>query len=149
MERSALLPILGAAGALALVVGFYTLVQRNASRLAEIKPALTEEQKTYLPDIVVSDARVSAARNLVGDRVVYLDARVTNRGRRTVGRLDLELEFHDVLSQVVLRETAHPVTARSVPLKPGETRAFQLAFEHLPADWNQIPPTINSCYLSF
>src|SRR3989442_8234005 len=149
MERSALLPILGAAGALALVVGLYTLVQRNASRLAEIKPALTEEQKTYLPNIVVSDARVSAARNLVGDRVIYLDAQVTNRGRTTVGRLDLELEFHDVLGQVVLRETAHPVRARSAPLKPGETRAFQLAFEHLPADWNQISPPITASYVSF
>jgi hypothetical protein len=78
-----------------------------------------------------------------------LDARVTNKGTRAVRRLDLDLTFVDTLSQVVLREQAHPVTRRTLPLKPGESRAFRVTFEHMPVDWNQAAPTIAPVYLQF
>ena len=42
--------------------------------------------------------------------MTYLDAQVTNKGTKTVRRLDVDLTFVDMLNQVVLRETAHPVT---------------------------------------
>jgi hypothetical protein len=41
------------------------------------------------------------------------------------------------------------VSARTPPLKPGETRAFRVTFEHIPADWNQAAPTITPVYLEF
>jgi hypothetical protein len=69
-----------------------------------------------------------------------LNAKVTNKGDRAVQRVDLQLEFHDVLDQVVLRDTVHPIRAGTSILNPGETRAFVVAFEHLPAEWNQAPP---------
>ena len=112
-------------------------------------PALTAEAKAYFPEIEVTDARMSAARNFLGDTVAYLDARVTNKGTKVVRRLDLELEFVDTLNQVVLRDAAHPISARTPPLKPGETRAFRVTFEHLPIDWNQAPPAITPRYVGF
>jgi hypothetical protein len=109
----------------------------------------TEEEKAYFPQLEFTDVHMSAAENFLGATVTYLDARVTNKGTKTVRRLDLDLTFVDTLSQVVLRERARPVTHRTLPLKPGESRAFRVTFEHMPADWNQAAPTMTPVYLQF
>ena len=109
----------------------------------------TEEQKAYFPQLEFTDLRMSAAQNFLGDNVTYLDARVRNAGTKTVRRLDLDLTFVDMLSQVILRERARPVSERTLPLKPGESRAFRVTFEHIPVDWNQAAPTMTPVYLEF
>jgi hypothetical protein len=113
------------------------------------RPALSVEQKAYLPSLVFADLRMSAADNFLGDTVTYLDGSVTNKGAKPVRRLDVELNFVDVLNQVVLRETAHPLADRATPLQPGETHAFRVAFDHMPVDWNQSPPTVKAVYVEF
>ena len=109
----------------------------------------TVEQKAYFPQLEFTDLRMSAAENFLGASVTYLDAQVTNKGTKTVRRLDLDLTFVDTLNQVVLRERAHPVTQRTPALKPGESRAFRVTFEHMPVDWNQAAPTMTPVYLQF
>jgi len=109
----------------------------------------TDEQQTYFHQLEFTDAHMSAAENFLGASVTYLDARVTNKGTKTVQRLDLDLTFVDTLNQVVLRERAQPVTPRTPPLKPGEVRAFRVTFEHMPVDWNQAVPTMAPVYLQF
>jgi hypothetical protein len=109
----------------------------------------TEEQKAYFRQLEFTDVHMSAAENFLGASLIYLDARVTNKGTKTVRRLDLDLTFVDTLNQVVLRERAYPVTRRRPPLKPGESRAFRVIFEHMPADWNQAAPTMTPVYLQF
>jgi hypothetical protein len=109
----------------------------------------TEEQKAYFRQLEFTDLHMSAAQNFLGDSVTYLDARVKNAGTKTVRRLDLDLTFVDMLSQVILRERAHPVSERAPPLKPGESRAFRVTFEHIPADWNQAAPTMTPVYVQF
>ena len=138
-----ILAILGMSVAI-LVVG-----TRGKSGRLPPPPVLTPEAKAYLAEIEVSGARMSAAKNFLGGTVVYLDAQVTNRGPKTVRRLDLQLEFVDTLGQVVLRDVIHPVSARTAPLAPSETRALHVAFDHMPIDWNQAPPTITPRYVSF
>ena len=109
----------------------------------------TEEQKAYFRQLEFTDLHMSVAQNFLGDNVTYLDARVRNGGTKTVRRLDLGLTFVDMLSQVVLRERVYPVSERTRPLNPGESRAFRVTFEHMPADWNQAAPTITPVYLQF
>jgi hypothetical protein len=109
----------------------------------------TEEEKAYVTQLEVTDVRMSAAENFLGASVTYLDARVTNKGTKTVRRLGFDLTFVDTLNQVVLRERARPVTQRTPPLKPGESRAFRVTFEHMPADWNQAAPSIVPAYVQF
>ena len=109
----------------------------------------TEEQKAYFTQLEFTDLHMSVAQNFLGDNVTYLDARVRNAGTKTVRRLDLDLTFVDTLSQVILRERAHPLSARAPPLKPGESRAFRVTFEHIPVDWNQAAPTMTPVYLEF
>lgn len=147
MDRSTRLLILLAAAALVVIA--VALIKRNGSQPSQARPALNTEEKAYLPQIVVTEARMSAAQNFLGGRVIYLDAQVTNKGTRLVRQLKLQLEFRDTLEQVILRETVRPVTLRTPPLKPGETRPLHLTFEQMPADWNQAPPSITPMYLNF
>lgn len=141
------------AGVLAAGVAAYIFFAHSAPSPQSLpegqRTSLTEEHKAYLPALELTDVRMSAAENFLGTSVTYLDARVTNKGTRLVRHLDLQLEFVDMLHQVVLRETAHPITDRTSPLKPGETRAFQVTFEHMPMDWNQAPPRITPMFVQF
>ena len=131
----------------ALVLVWHSHVAAELSANGSIIP--TEEQKAYFTQIEITDAHMSAAENFLGASMTYLDARVTNKGTKTLRRLDLELTFVDMLNQVVLRERARPVTRRSPPLKPGESRAFRVTFEHMPVDWNQAAPTMTPVYVQF
>ena len=138
---------------LAAVVAVFVLEQHHAvsgpASGGAGRPALSAEQKAYLPSLVLSDLRMSAAANFLGDTVTYLDGSITNQGAKSVRRVDVELNFVDTLNQVVLRETAHPLANRATPLQPGETQPFRVAFEHMPVDWNQAPPTVKAVYVEF
>ena len=139
--------------ALAVLVGIFVLHQHNAvSRRAtagERPPALSAEQQAYLPLLVLSDLRMSAATNYLGDTVTYLDGSVANQGTKPVRRIEVELNFVDPFRQVVLRENARPLADRSKPLGPGESCAFRVSFEHMPADWNQAPPNVRPVFVEF
>ena len=148
-ERSSSVYILSAAAALAVVVTVVVLLTRGGSQHPPSRPIQSEERKAALAQIVITDASMSAAENFLGHTVTYLDAKVTNKGTKAVRELGLELTFVDTLNQVVLRETARPVSQQTLPLKPGETRAFQVSFEHMPMDWNQAPPTIKPTSVQF
>ena len=150
-ERTVSIPVLVVLAALALgvVIAVFVVVRRAISPPASPRLVLSEEEKAYLRHIVVTDPRMSAAENFLGDTITYLDARVSNQGTRPVRRIDLQLEFVDTLNQVVLRETAQPITPRAAPLKPGETRSFRVTFEHMPLDWNQAPPAITPSLVNF
>ncbi len=111
--------------------------------------ALSDEQKSYLAQLEISDPHLSAEQNFLGDTVTYLDLTVTNKGAKAVKRFDLRVEFLDVLSQVVLRETTRALTERVPPLKPGEARRLRVIFEHLPAEWNQSPPRMQVIFVQF
>ena len=131
-----------------LVLQQHRAVSRAGSAEAG-RPAPSAEQKAYLASLVFADLRMSAAVNFLGGTVTYMDGSVTNKGAKLVRRLEVELNFVDTLNQVVLRETAHPLGDRATPLQPGETHAFRVTFDHMPADWNQTPPTVKPVYLEF
>jgi heme A synthase len=134
---------------LGIMLGAAVWMLHTRSTRSQTRSALTADERAYLQRIVISDAKVSAATNFLGDMVTYLDAKVTNAGTRSVRQLDLRLEFSDMLNQVVLRDTVHPITPPMPSLNPGETRAFRATFERMPAEWNQAPPTITAVGLHF
>jgi len=131
------------------VVVFFWHSHGRARLAGDASTIPTEEQRAYFPKLEFTDVHMSAAENFLGASVTYLDARVENKGMRTVLRLDVDLTFVDTLKQVVLRERVHPVTRRTPPLKPGESRAFRVTFEHMPVDWNQAAPTMTPVYVRF
>jgi hypothetical protein len=140
-ERPTTVYILIAAAAIVAVVGVLIFVTRPRSKTPSA-PVLDAEQRVYLSQIVISDARMSAAENFLGHTVIYLDGQMTNQGSRTVRQIEIQMEFVDMLNQVVLRDNGFPLKPPMAPLKPGETRSFQVTFDRMPAEWNQAAPTI-------
>jgi len=135
--------------ALTAAVVFFWHSHGAAQLTADASLIPTEEQKAYFSQLEFTDVHMSAAENFLGASVTYMDARVTNGGTKSVRRLDVELTFVDMLNQVVLRERARPLSPRMPPLPAGESKAFRVTFEHMPADWNQGAPTITPVYLEF
>jgi hypothetical protein len=134
---------------LGIILGAAIWLAHTRSTRSRPRVALTTEERAYLEHIVVADAKVSAATNFLGDTVTYVDARITNSGTKPIRQLDLQLEFLDMLNQVVLRETTHPLTLSMPSLAPGETRPFRITFERMPTEWNQAPPTVTPVALHF
>jgi hypothetical protein len=114
-----------------------------------VRPPLSAEARSYLAQIAVSDARMSAAETPFGTTETYLDAQVVNRGSRAVRQLDLRLDFEDTMSQVVLRQVSRPVTEDTAPLRAGQVRNLHITFDHMPAEWNQAPPVFTPVYVEF
>jgi hypothetical protein len=142
--------LVGAVMLVLTAVGVLVWRSHGSAQLASSPGVLpTEEQKAYFPLLEFSDAHMSAAENFLGATVTYLDAKVTNKGSKTLNRLDVDLTFVDTLNQVVLRERTHPVTPRMAPLPAGESRAFHVTFEHMPVDWNQAVPAMMPVYVQF
>ena len=141
--------VLIAGAGLVIVVVAVLLYWLGISRRSGSPSALAEEQRAYLQQIVVFGPRMSAADNFLGHTVTYLDAQITNKGTRVVSQVQLEMEFVDMLGQVVLRETNRPVNPQAPALKPGETRTFQVSFEYMPLEWNQAPPSIRVKLVTF
>jgi hypothetical protein len=141
MNRSIAVWIVSAALFIAALGTIITFLYRSADTSGKPSPP-TAEEKAYIPKIQVADAKMSVARNYLGDSIYILDANVTNGGSRTVQNVELQLEYVDTLGQVVLRDYAHAVTSRELPLRPGKTRTFQVSYDHMPADWNQAPPKV-------
>jgi hypothetical protein len=148
MNRSVAVWILVALGAMTALMAGWTLLRPRVAPSGAPSP-ITAEEKAYLSKISVSEARMSAAQNFLGDTVTYLNGKIANQGSRPVRDVELQLEYVDMIGQVVLRDSAHAVSSRLPPLQPGETRAFQVSYDHMPADWNQAPPKIVVTRVSF
>jgi hypothetical protein len=148
MNRSVAVYILISLGTLAALVGGWVLLRPQVEP-SGTPAALSADEKAYLSKISVTDARMSAAQNFLGDTITFLDAKVTNQGSRTVRDVELKLEYVDMFGQVVLRNFTHAISARALPLPPGKTRDFQVSYDHMPADWNQAPPKITVTRVAF
>ena len=148
-KRSRSTYILIAAAATVIIVAIVVVATRPRPRSPQADAALTPEQRDYLPNITVTDAKMSAAENFLGQTVIYMDAQVTNQGARAVKQVELQMEFTDVLGQVILRDRARALSPNPPSLKPGETRAFQLFFDRMPAEWNQAPPRVTTTSVQF
>jgi hypothetical protein len=108
----------------------------------------------YAGNLELSGIKMSQAENLLGGRSIYIEGNIKNTGDKTVTGASGEVTFHNSLNEVVQRENhvvrvvlarepAVDVAALSMsPLKPGESKEFQLIFEHVSADWNGQYPEL-------
>jgi hypothetical protein len=112
---------------------------------ANVKMSPAEEQ--YLKKVQVGDVALSRAENFLRQEVTIINGEVFNAGSESVSALRLTMEFNDDMNQVVLRETRPALGTPDVALAPGEHRAFEISFEHVPASWNMQQPAIRPTYL--
>jgi Protein of unknown function (DUF2393)/Protein of unknown function (DUF3426) len=147
--RSPLLMIFAISLAIAAVLAVVAwLMHARLSRPA-VRPPLSAEAQAYLKQIAVTDVHMSAAETGLGSSVTYLDARITNNGTHVLREVDVDLVFVDMVNQVVLKRTVHPMTTTAPPLQPGSSRPFRVTFDYMPAAWNQSPPVVAVTYVSF
>ncbi len=120
----------------------------RATAGANIKLNMTPVEREYAGKLLVKDIALSRAENFLHQEVTILNGTVVNGGTETVIALDVIVEFSDQMDQVALRETRAILGAPAVPLAPGQQRAFELSFDHVPASWNMQQPSLRVANLS-
>jgi len=103
-------------------------------------PPPSQEDMAYAGQLQLRDLHLSAEKNFLGQQVVYLDGKITNRGNKTVRQLKVRLFFRDYYSQVILQEDQPVLGETAAPLGPGQTSDFQLRFDSIPDSWSQQIP---------
>lgn len=115
-------------------------------------PPLTEEAREYVRNgyLALSEVEMKAAENYMMTTVVEITGKITNKGPRSIGVVELNCVFYDPYGQVVMRERV-PIVRRvkGRPFQPGETRPFRLAFDNIPAGWNQVLPQLVIAHIDF
>ena len=141
-----------AAGALALVILLFFYLfssgpQRSSGEAGRLPFAAAEQ--AYAPRITLGYFSMCRAENFVHQEVTMLSGEVVNAGDRALLQIEVTVEFHDALNQVVLRETRRVLGAGTGTLGPGQQRTFVLSFERLPAIWDGRTPTVRVTGLKF
>jgi Protein of unknown function (DUF2393) len=146
-RESNLRPILIGVVIVVVVVGVIALFSRGPSK----GPAAPHP---YASNLKLTDLKMSQAQNFVGASVTYIDGTVTNTSDKTVTHATVHVEFKNSLNQIAqvedlplrVLQTGGPypdaVDLNSVPLGPGQSKAFRLTFEHVTTDWNQAYPEL-------
>ena len=99
-------------------------------------------EQSYAAQIRFSGLKLSQATNLAHQQFTYVAGNVANSGERSVRGIEVTVEFHDLVQQVILRDAQPVFPAGAAPLAPGQEREFQLTFERVPSGWNQQPPSL-------
>jgi hypothetical protein len=135
----------GAGVVILLVVVAILLSRGSAEKTASGQPAplpFGAAEQAYAAQIRFSNLQLSQATNMLNQEFTYVVGTVANTGNRSVKAIEIAVEFHDLINQLVLRETARVFAPGAPPLAAGREREFQLTFEHVPAAWNHQPPSI-------
>ena len=131
---------------LPLVGGLIWYANKRAAEPPAPPSVVTAEAKAYVKNLKLSGVDMKATENFAGAAVVEVIGNITNQGDRTLTRVDLSCVFYDVSGLVVLRERV-PIVKTT--MKPGETKAFRLAFEGVSQNWNQTLPQMVIAQIDF
>ncbi|MGI9070650.1 MAG: hypothetical protein ACR2JB_04805 [Bryobacteraceae bacterium] len=82
-------------------------------------------------------------------QVIEIEGKITNNGPRPVQFVEVYCLFRAVDGHEMYRERAPLMRAKTAPVNPKETRPFRLAFDSLPAGWNQAIPTLVIAQITF
>ena len=137
---------------LAVAVLVVTRERPPAATSATSRLPFGPTEEAYAGQFQFSDIQMSRATNLLNQELTFVQGVVKNGGTRGVQEIEVTVEFRDVLNQVVLRETRRlfgKASGRNELLRGGESRGFQLTFEHVPADWNRQYPAFRVSGLRF
>lgn len=149
-SRPPIVPIAIGAVAVMVIIALFVIFGRKGPN----ETATPSTPDPYASNLVISNASMSTAANFAGQQVTYIEGKISNNGQKTVTSVILQIVFHDSLGQVVQKETQRlmVITTRepyidtaplsSAALKPGQTREFRQAFEHISSEWNTQTPEI-------
>jgi hypothetical protein len=149
-ERSGAVPLLIIAAVVAVLGGaLWWFLLRGSGGPAQ-PPPLTAEAKAYVRNLGLSEVEMKAKENFMGSMLMEITGKITNKGDRKLKVVELNCVFYDPYGQVVLRERVPIVRSKGgAPLEPGETRAFRMPFDAIPASWNQALPQLVIAHIDF
>jgi hypothetical protein len=136
----------------AVLVGVALLVSKYST------PAGSEEDKplpmgaselAYAPQIHFLEPKMSRAANFLNQEVTYVFCTVENSGNRKIQQIEITVEFHDPFNQVILRDKQRLFLPTAPAFLPGQQRDVQIPYEHIPAQWNNVFPSIVVSGLAF
>ena len=107
---------------------------------------LTPQAKAYVRNLQLSDVSMKATESYVKQLVTEIEGKITNNGSHAVKQADVYCIFYNSYGEVVLRERV-PIVSSA--LKPGESRPFRLAFDTIPASWNNQMPQLVIARIEF
>ena len=146
-EEKSQLPVAFIAGLVivALLVGAALLASRYISPSGPevVKPLpMGPAEQAYIPQIHFLEPKMSRAANLLNQEVTYIMGTIQNGGNRPIKQIEITMQFTDPFNQLVQTETERLFGPNEVPLGPGEQRDYQLGYDHISAQWNQVYPSV-------
>jgi hypothetical protein len=140
-----------------IIIGAVVLVIAAMVALAFLlrePPRKVAPPSPYIPQLKLSDFKMSAAENFIGHTVSYIDGTITNTTDKTVSRVMVEVNFMDSIGQLAQREELplriirtngaynEPVDLNVAPLGPGQSAPFRLTFDSISQQWNRQYPQV-------
>ena len=104
--------------------------------------ALTPEAKAYVRNLKISSPEMKAHESYMKQSIVEITGKIRNDGPQAINVVDIFCSFYDAYGQMVLRERVSIVRQTMGGLKPGEEKAFRLAFDTVSESWNQTMPNL-------
>jgi hypothetical protein len=153
-EERSRLPVAFLAGLVivTLLIGGAVLLSRFSSPAGPetVKPLpMGPSEQGYAPQIQFLEPKMSRAANFLNQEVTFIFGTIENGGNRRIKQIEITLEFHDPFNQVVLRDTQRLFPPNAPPLAPGQRRDFQIGYESISAQWNNVYPSIRVTGLDF
>jgi hypothetical protein len=121
-------------------VAFYLFWQSQHRQ--ETIAVLTPEAEAYLPFLDLIDVEMGASDTFLEQTLVEITGKIKNRGERTVALVEINCVFRDINGIEIAREPRVVIGTKTGPLAPQQQKSFRLAFDNLPADWNQVLPNL-------
>ena len=149
-EERSLAPWIIAGAVVAIAIAGLVLMSMRSGKSS----ATNGTPDAYAAQLALSAVEMSQSSNGVGSQITYVDGQIKNNGDRTVTGVTVKTTFFDSLNQPGQEETMalnlirtrdpyidiEPVAAD--PIKPGESKAFRLIFDHVSQNWNQESPQL-------
>jgi hypothetical protein len=142
---------LAAVVTLAVVAGLWLLFgplkSAKAPSTGSLNLQMSPAEQEYRKKIEIGNLAFSRAENFIHQEVTIMSGEVFNGGTEVVSGLRITAEFSNDMDQVVLRETRGVLETSEMSLAPGERRAFEISFDHMPNSWNMQRPAVRVEYL--
>ena len=135
-------PRLFIGAAACLLAGVAVVYLEYADHKPQPKLELTQDAKSYVRNLQLSDVTIQATKNYMNQMVVEIEGNITNAGDRAVDIVEIYCQFYDTYGLLVLRQRVPIVSVKMGGLKPGEMKSFRLPFDELPESWNQAAPQL-------
>jgi len=136
-------------GVIAVVAAGGLLLYLQQAGKGDSEAVLTDAARAYLPNLDLSNVNMEAHEDALGQTLLEITGEITNLGESEVTAVETNCVFRDVNGQELERQRSSLVSDRTGSLEPGDTQTFRLAFDSVPADWNQIVPDLFIAQIRF